>query len=63
MNSRDGFINAVMNQFHFTEQEARHIYKVFIRENVLRVDKVSGSISLVHGAFWDKKVMVRALEA
>ena len=62
MSTRDRFINHAMNQFGFTKAEAATIYTVFLREKVMKIDKHTGDFKLVHGAFWDKYPMNRALE-
>ena len=56
------FMESIVEQFGFTSTEAQKIYDVFVKANVLKIDKVNGSVMMKHGAFWDKEVMLRALE-
>ena len=62
MTTTERFIESVMEQFGFTENEARKIFKVYQKAKVVKIDRVSGQWNLTHGAFWDKDPMNRALE-
>ena len=61
MNTKQKFINAVIEQFGFLMEDAELIYNYYLKERILKIDKVNGGFSLSHGTFWDKKIMNLAL--
>jgi hypothetical protein len=62
-NAASKFIDAVVEQFNFSQEDATTIYNVYLREKIVNIDAVGGQYRLTHGAFWDKEVMKRALES
>jgi len=46
----------------FSEESARKIEKVYLREKILKYDVVAGGFTLSHGAFMEQKVLRRAAE-
>ena len=63
MNARNAFASSIAEQFGFSEKEGLSITNALISLKAARVDYGVGQVKLSHGAFWDKAVMQRALEA
>ena len=61
INAETGFINDITDQFGFTHTEAMHIFDVYRKERIIKLQAGIGRYTLSHGAFWDKAVMERAL--
>lgn len=61
VNAHFKFINAVMEQFGKTEQEALKVLHVFKKFGAVKLDAISGQFTLKDGRFWEKEVINRAL--
>jgi len=61
VNAENSFINAVQEQFGFTEKEAEKILSVFKKHKVVKISVNSGGFTLTHGIYWAKDVMQNAL--
>lgn len=62
MNAVDSFVDSVMDQFGFSQDEARKIWEVYFKNRIVKTDATMGQYKLADGRFWDKEVMRRALE-
>lgn len=60
-NARTRFVEAVVEQFGFDDDEAAKIYEVFVEVKAIKVDVAVGQFKLQNGAFWAKDVMANAL--
>ena len=60
-NAREGFIGELMEQFEYTEAQAAHILDVYRREHVVKLVPAMGRYDLVHGMFWERDILDRAL--
>jgi len=58
-NGMNRFIEAVKDQFGFSEEEANRIMRAFIRHKIVKFQ--NNQFNLTHGAYWEKPVMQRAL--
>ena len=61
-NAERAFIDAVVEQFGKTEDEAAIILDVFKKQKAVKIDPVMGQFRLSNGAFWEAYVMDNALE-
>ena len=61
VNAERGFIENVMEQFGKTEEEARHVLSVFIKEKAVKLNWAMGRYDLTHGAYWELDVINTAL--
>jgi len=61
-NAQTDFINLVVDQFKFTPEEATKILAVYKKMKIAKLVVAMGRYDIVHGAYWDKEVMQRALE-
>jgi len=59
-NAYQGFLSNVIDR-GFSSAEARTIFDVYRKARLLKLDAVGGVYTAVHGAIWDKAVMLRAL--
>ena len=60
-NGEAAFIEAIMEQFGKSREEAVKILNVFRANKVVKQAVGTGQIQLVHGAYWDAQVMDNAL--
>ena len=63
INARDNFISSIQEQFGFTHAESDKILSTFIKAKAVKLDWAMGRYDIVHGAFWSREVMERALES
>ena len=63
MNAENSFIDAVKEQFGFSEAEAVKILSVFKSHKVVKISANSNNFTLTHGAYWERYVMENALAA
>lgn len=63
VNAENAFITSVMEQFGFTLIESAKILVEYKKAKVLSIDPVCGQFKLKHGAFWDKDVMLNAVNS
>ena len=60
-NARIAFVDTVVSAHGFTHDEAKKILDVFRHHKVIKIDVNGGSYTVKHGLFWDKVVMLNAL--
>ena len=60
-NARNRFVGELMEQFQYTEAQAAHILDVYRREHAVKLVAAMGRYDLVHGLFWERDVLDRAL--
>ena len=60
-NAQDGFVSNLMDQFGYTQDQAEYIMNVYRREHVIKLDAAIGRYKLVHGMFWERDILDRAL--
>lgn len=60
-NARTEFVNTVVNTHGFTHDEAEKILAVFKHHKIIKLDVNGGRYTMQHGIFWDKVVMLNAL--
>lgn len=56
------FIEALNEQFGFGAEDATTIWRVYLKEKVVKANPHTGQFDLRHGIFWDREIMERALE-
>jgi len=61
INAAKKFTSNVMEQFDYTQEQALAILDVFIKLKAVKMDYGIGIYQLVHGRYWEKDVMDRAL--
>lgn len=61
VNAIHSFCQYVQEQTGCTEEQATHVYDVFRKERVLKIDPVNGTWNVKHGAFLDLDVLKRAI--
>jgi len=60
-NAQNSFIDNVMEQFGYTEEEAERILKAYQKAKAVKLNSAMGRYDLTHGIYWDREVMERAL--
>ena len=59
--ARTEFIESIQEQFGYEENEAEHIFDVYLKGKVIKLQAGIGRYALIHGAYWDKDVLETAL--
>ena len=62
INAENNFINSVMEQFNFSQNEAERILSVYKKYKLVKIDYVTGQFNLKDGRFWDRYPMENALK-
>jgi len=62
INAENNFINSVMEQFNFSQNEAEKILSVYKKHKLIKIDYVTGQFNLKDGRFWDRYPMENALK-
>ena len=57
------FEQSLVDNHNYTPAEAHAIYALYRKEKIVKIDGINGSILITHGAFMDKDVLDRALQA
>lgn len=57
------FETVLIEQYALSPAQANKVCKRYIKDKILKIDRVSGDYSVIHGAFMDKEVIQRALES
>ncbi|MEQ9131109.1 MAG: LPD1 domain-containing protein [Salinisphaeraceae bacterium] len=61
-NAQRSFMDAAMEQFGLTDDEAGRAFQTLRKQKLVKVDPVNGQFTLKDGRFWDGEVMRRAAE-
>ncbi len=63
VNAENGFIAVLMKSATISQAQAEKVMQVYRKAKVLKMDAVGGHMTVKHGAFLDRDVILRALEA
>jgi len=61
-NAKNDFVGSIVEQFGFSNDDARVILGVYLDLNVAKIDYGIGQVKLAHGAYWDAGPLNDALE-
>lgn len=61
VNAENSFIESLMRTANITEPQAEKVLAFYRKIKVVKMDIVGGTITVKHGAFWDRDVIHRAL--
>ena len=62
VNAATRFIDAVVEQFGLTQEQAKRAMNTLLKEKVLKLDPIIGQFNLKDGRFWNRDVILRASE-
>lgn len=62
LSAADHFIDLVVETFGVSVDDAEKVFAAYRRTKVIKLDSWMGRYALAHGAFWEKKVIRRAIK-
>lgn len=63
VNAETSFIECLMVAGQITKDQAEKVLQVYRKAKVVKMDPVVGQMTVKHGAFLDRDVIIRAMEA
>lgn len=61
VNAENSFIECLMTAASITHAEAEKVLAIYRKSRAVKLDAVGGTLTVKHGAFWDRDVILRAL--
>lgn len=62
-NAETSMLTSIMEQFGVSKNDAYKAFTTLKRAKAIKLDPVMGVYNLIHGAFWEKDVILRAIAA
>lgn len=63
VNAENSFIESLMVAGEITKEQAEKVLQIYRNAKVVKMDAVVGQMTVKHGAFLDRDVILRAAEA
>lgn len=63
VNAEKSFIETIRNISKCTEEQATKVFKIYLKEKIIKRDLQMGKYNVKHGAFLDKEVIQNAINS